>query len=194
MANGSDNEVEQMAGKSVQEQIQVVNEEVRMNPEEFIVSKTDLRGNIVYANRIFMEIALYKESELLNVNHNIIRHPDMPKGVFKFLWQTIKKEQEFFGFVKNLRRDGRYYWVFANVTPEYDRKGKLSGYLSVRRCPPQSAIKTVEPIYQKMIEIEKRAPSAKVAEEQSIAYLQQQLESLGVGYQDLVIRLFEAQE
>jgi len=183
-----------MAGKSVQEQIQVVNEEVRMNPEEFIVSKTDLRGNIVYANRIFMEIALYKESELLNVNHNIIRHPDMPKGVFKFLWQTIKKEQEFFGFVKNLRRDGRYYWVFANVTPEYDRKGKLSGYLSVRRCPPQSAIKTVEPIYQKMIEIEKRAPSAKVAEEQSIAYLQQQLESLGVGYQDLVIRLFEAQE
>ncbi|USD66918.1 PAS domain-containing protein [Vibrio sp. SCSIO 43136] len=172
--------------------IQIVDEEVHLNPEEFIVSKTDLKGNITYANRIFMEIALYKESELLNVNHNIVRHPDMPKGVYRFLWQTIKKQQEFFGFVKNLRKDGRYYWVFANVTPEYDANGKLSGYLSVRRCPPKSAIQTVEPIYKKMIEIEKRASSDKEAELQSLAYLQEQLDALNVEYQDLVISLFEA--
>jgi PAS domain S-box-containing protein len=161
-----------------------------MGDEEFIVSKTDLRGNIIYANRIFMEIALYSEVEILHKNHNIIRHPDMPKGVFKFLWQTIKKGNEFFGFVKNLRKDGRHYWVFANVTPEYDKNGKLSGYFSVRRKPPQSAIKVIAPIYQKMLEIEKSANSNKQAEQLSIEYLQQQLAILKVSYQDLVISLF----
>ncbi len=171
-------------------EISLVDEEVCMADEEFIVSKTDLRGYITYANRTFMEMALLSEYQLLNVNHNIIRHPDMPKGVFKFVWMTIKKEKEFFGYVKNLRSDGRYYWVFANITPEYDESGKLSGYLSVRRKPPVSAIETIEPIYQQMLQIEKSASSDKVAEDKSIEFLQQQLESLKVEYQDLVISLF----
>ena len=172
--------------------IAIIDEEVFMAEEEFIVSKTDLRGHIIYANRTFMEMALYSESQLLNVNHNIIRHPDMPKGVFKFLWMTIKKGNEFFGYVKNLRCDGRYYWVFANITPEYDEKGKLSAYFSVRRKPPVSAIDTIVPIYQKMLEIEKSASSDKMAEQESIAFLQQQLAHLNIGYQDFVINLFNA--
>lgn len=170
--------------------IPLIDEEICMGDDEFIVSKTDLRGYLTYANRTFMEMALLSEEQLLNANHNIIRHPDMPKGVFKFVWMTIKKEQEFFGFVKNLRSDGRYYWVFANITPEYDVNGKLSGYLSVRRKPPASAISVIEPMYQKMIEIENSANSDKVAEEKSIQFLQQQLENLKVEYQDLVISLF----
>ena len=171
-------------------EISLVDEEVCMADEEFIVSKTDLRGYITYANRTFMEMALLSEDQLLNVNHNIIRHPDMPKGVFKLVWMAIKKEKEFFGYVKNLRSDGRYYWVFANITPEYDESGKLSGYLSVRRKPPVSAIEAIEPIYQQMLQIEKSAISDKVAEDKSIEFLQQQLESLKVEYQDLVISLF----
>jgi len=170
--------------------ISPIDEEVCMADDEFIVSKTDLRGYITYANRTFMEMALFSEEQLLNVNHNIIRHPDMPKGVFKFVWMTIKKEQEFFGYVKNLRSDGRYYWVFANITPEYDENGKLSGYLSVRRKPPASAIEAIEPIYQQMLQIEKSASSAKIAEDKSIEFLQQQLDNLKVEYQDLVISLF----
>ena len=168
----------------------LIDEEVCMRDDEFIVSKTDLRGYITYANRTFMEMALLSEEQLLNVNHNIIRHPDMPKGVFKFVWVTIKKGQEFFGYVKNLRSDGRYYWVFANITPEHDENGKLSGYLSVRRKPPASAIAAIEPIYQQMLQIEKSISSAKIAEEKSIEFLQQQLQSLNVEYQDLVISLF----
>ncbi len=184
---------ERMSKKQVNvSPITLINEEVCMADEEFIVSKTDLRGYITYANRTFMEMAQYQEDQLLSVNHNIIRHPDMPKGVFKFVWMTIKKEKEFFGFVKNLRRDGRFYWVFANITPEYDENGKLSGYLSVRRKPPVSAIEAIEPIYQQMLEIEKSASSDKVAEEKSIEFLQQQLESLNVEYQDLVISLFNS--
>ena len=170
--------------------IPLINEEVCMADDEFIVSKTDLKGYLTYANRTFMEMALMSEEQLLNSNHNVIRHPDMPKGVFKFVWMTIKKEKEFFGFVKNLRSDGRYYWVFANITPEYNEQGKLSGYLSVRRKPPVSAINVIEPIYQKMLEIEKSASSDKLAEEKSIEYLLQQLKNLKVDYQDFVINLF----
>jgi PAS domain S-box-containing protein len=171
-------------------EISLIDEEICMADEEFIVSKTDLRGFITYANRTFMEMARLSEDQLLNINHNIIRHPDMPKGVFKLIWMTIKKEKEFFGYVKNLCSDGRYYWVFANITPEYDASGKLSGYLSVRRKPPVSAIEAIEPIYQQMLQIEKSASSDKVAEDKSIEFLQQQLDSIKVEYQDLVISLF----
>lgn len=172
--------------------IAILDEEVCMGDEQFIVSKTDLRGYLTYANRTFMEMSALPETKLLNVNHNVIRHPDMPKGVFKFVWMTIKKEQEFFGFVKNLRSDGRYYWVFANITPEYDMNGKLSGYLSVRRKPPASALEVIEPIYQQMLKIEKSASSPKIAEDKSIEFLQQQLTSLNVEYQDFVISLFNS--
>ena len=170
--------------------VTLLDEEVVMADEEFIVSKTDLRGNLTYVNRTFMEMALLNEKQLLGQNHNIIRHPDMPKGVFKFLWQTIKKEEEFFGFVKNLRSDGRYYWVFANVTTEYDIAGKPSGFFSVRRKPPASAIQVIAPIYQQMLQIEKSASSDKAAEQESISYLQQQLKELRVDYQNFAINLF----
>lgn len=178
--------------KSSPTPIKIIDEEICMGDEQFIVSKTDLRGYLTYANRTFMEMSALSEDKLLNFNHNVIRHPDMPKGVFKFVWMTIKKEKEFFGFVKNLRSDGRYYWVFANITPEYDVNGKLSGYLSVRRKPPISALDVIEPIYEKMLEIEKSASSDKIAEDKSIAFLQQQLENLNVDYQDFVINLFNS--
>jgi len=170
--------------------ISIKDEEVFLADEEFIVSKTDLRGNILYANRTFMSIASYSEGELLGQPHSIMRHPDMPKGVFKLLWQTIKKGNEFFGFVKNLCSDGRYYWVFANVTPAFDQHNVLVGYLSVRRKPPATAIKIIEPIYQHMLKIEQSASSNKTAEQESIKYLQEQLDSLNVEYQSFAINLF----
>jgi len=170
--------------------ISIKDEEVFLADEEFIVSKTDLRGNILYANRTFMSIASYSEEELLGQPHSIMRHPDMPKGVFKLLWQTIKKGNEFFGFVKNLCSDGRYYWVFANITPAFDQHNVLVGYLSVRRKPPASAIKVIKPIYQHMLKIEQSASSNEIAVQESIKYLQEQLDSLNVEYQTFAIGLF----
>ena len=180
--------------KTPNNKIIALNQERVMADEEFIVSKTDLKGNITYANRVFMEIARYSEEQLLNKNHNLVRHPDMPKGVFKFLWQTLKKGDEFFGFVKNLCSDGCYYWVFANVTPEYDQDNKVCGYFSVRRKPPASAIKIIAPLYQQMLQVEQEASSDKIAEEQSIKLLQQQLLKLDTNYQDLVIKLFNSKD
>ncbi len=150
--------------------IRPTSQEYKLGNDDFIVSKTDISGRITYANRIFMQIAGYSESELLGQQHNIIRHPDMPRGVFRFLWDTIKSGEEFSGFVKNMSADGGFYWVFANVTPDYDRYGKLQGYYSVRRTPPQSAIETISSIYKEMLLIEKQS-STKEGPDKSIAYL-----------------------
>ena len=81
------------------------NIEHQLEADDFIVSKTDTRGRITYCNRIFMKIAGYSEAQLLGKQHNIIRHPDMPRSVFKMLWDTIEGGREFFGYVKNLRSD-----------------------------------------------------------------------------------------
>lgn len=166
------------------------NSEVRLGDDEFIVSKTDRKGIITYTNRVFMQIAGYSEAELLGVQHNIVRHPDMPRGVFKFLWQTLETEQEFFGYVKNMCKDGSYYWVFANVTPDYDANGNLIGYYSVRRKPSQKAINTLAPIYAEMLALEKSTGAANAADA-SIKLLQTKLDSLGVSYFDLVMSLDE---
>jgi PAS domain S-box-containing protein len=160
---------------------------------DFIVSKTDISGRIIYANRIFMDICGYPEDQLLNVQHNIIRHPDMPRGVFRFMWDTLKSGQEFFGFVKNLCADGGYYWVFANVTPDYDKNGALQGYYSVRRKPPQSAIDALIPVYKQMIEIEKRS-GTKEAPDKSLAYLTDFIHQSGAKkYENLVLKLYKPQ-
>ena len=120
--------------------IQPIDRERKLRVEDFIVSKTDPSGRITYCNRVFMEIAGYAESELLGQQHNIIRHPDMPRVVFHLLWQTLSNGREFFGYIKNLCKDGSYYWVFANLTPTFDAGGRIVGYYSVRRRPTAQAI------------------------------------------------------
>ncbi|MBT3197304.1 MAG: PAS domain-containing protein, partial [Gammaproteobacteria bacterium] len=127
-----------------------------MRKEDFIVSKTDLSGRITYGNRIFIEFSGYTEKELLGAQHNIIRHPDMPRAVFQLLWDTIQAGKEIFAYVKNMSKDGGFYWVFANVTPSYDVNRNLVGYYSVRRKPNPKAIEVVSGLYQVMLAEEQR--------------------------------------
>lgn len=93
--------------------------EVRLAYDELIISKTDLSGRITYANKVFMRISDFSEEDLLGQPHNMIRHPDMPRGVFWGLWNTLKQGREFFGLVKNMTAHGDYYWVLANVRPDF---------------------------------------------------------------------------
>jgi PAS domain S-box-containing protein len=167
------------------------NTEKKLADEDFIVSKTDVAGRITYANRIFMDIAGYPEHELLGVQHNIIRHPDMPRGVFRFMWNTLKAGDEFFGFAKNLCADGGFYWVFANITPDYDSQGNLQGYFSVRRSPPRAALETLTPVYQQMLAIEKNC-SVKDAPDKSLDYLFDVVKRTGAkSYNNLVLQLYK---
>lgn len=163
-------------------------EEVLLQPDDLIISKTNTRGHITYANRTFMQIAGYAEDELLDKPHNLIRHPDMPRGVFRFLWQELKQGHEFFGFVKNYTSDGRYYWVFANITPDFNSRGEIKGYFSVRRRPSREAVRQISEVYQKMLDVEARSPQQD-APDRSVAFLQQLLKGLDISYERFVMRL-----
>jgi len=98
---------------------------------ELIISRTDLMGNITYANDTFCEISGYTEEELLGKPHNIVRHPDMPSSIFTDLWQTLKENKQFVGIIKNLRKDRGFYWIEAIISGVY-KNGELIGYKSLR--------------------------------------------------------------
>ncbi len=166
--------------------IPTLNERV-LKDEDFIVSKTDLRGLITYGNRVFIGISGYEESELLGAPHNILRHPDMPRTVFKLLWDTIQAGREINAYVKNLAKDGSFYWVFANVTPSFDDRGALSGYYSVRRKPKAGAIQAFTGIYQAMLEAERRAGGGQEGMKASKALLDHTLQEKGVSYDEFVL-------
>lgn len=124
---------------------------------DFIVSKTDTKGRILYANRTFIALSRYSEAELLGAQHNIIRHPDMPRAAFKLLWDYIGTGQEFIGYVKNMAKDGSFYWVKATVTPDFDDTRTITGYTSVRRKPKNETIGIVSGLYREMLAAEARA-------------------------------------
>ncbi|MFV0562601.1 PAS domain-containing protein [Malaciobacter mytili] len=99
--------------------------------DELIVSRTDLKGNITYANETFAQISGYEVEELIGKPHNIVRHPDMPKKIFKELWKTLQEGKSWSGFIKNLRKDRGYYWVYAQISA-VKKDGKLVEYKSIR--------------------------------------------------------------
>ncbi len=168
--------------------IQPTQKERLMRDNDFIVSKTDLKGRITYANKIFIEFSGYSQDELFNTQHNIIRHPDMPRAVFHLLWQTLKAGKEFNGYVKNMSKDGSFYWVFANVTPSFDNNNRVICYYSVRRKASQAAIDVVTPLYREMLMAEKNA-GAKNAIDASTSLLLEKLEQQGVGYEQFALSL-----
>ena len=159
-----------------------------MREEDFIVSMTDPTGRITYGNRRFIEFSGYSESELLGTQHNIIRHPDMPRAVFKLLWDKISKREECFAYVKNMSKDGSFYWVFTNVTPTFDPAGNITGYFSVRRKPKASGVKTASEVYRIMLEAEKKAgPANAIAASTKI--LVDILNEKGLSYDELVLAI-----
>ncbi|HEY9199535.1 MAG TPA: methyl-accepting chemotaxis protein [Gammaproteobacteria bacterium] len=124
----------------------VTNNEIFMNDGEMLVSKTDLKGIITYANDAFIRISGFSESELLGAPHNLVRHPDMPKEAFLDLWNTIKAGRPWVGMVKNRAKSGDHYWVKANVTPLIEN-GTVTGYMSVRNKPSRTEIEAAQALY-----------------------------------------------
>ena len=166
------------------------NREVTFRPEEIIVSKTDLKGRITYANRTFSEVAGYTRDELMGMPHSIIRHPDMPRAVFKLLWDQLAEEKEVFAYVKNMTRTGDYYWVFAHVTPSYDASRQVVGYHSNRRVPDRRVIKEVmEPVYGDLLKIEASHPNAKDGLKASFSRLMDIVKSKAATYDELIFAL-----
>ena len=155
-----------------------------MKRDDFIVSKTDLKGRLTYVNKVFIEMGEYAEEELLGKAHSIVRHPDMPKTVFKFLWEMIQRGDEIFAFVLNKTKNGNDYWVFANVTPSFDKNDKTIGYYSVRRMPNPEALAIIKPLYSQMLSAEKSG-----GVEAGVKILTDILNEKGVDYNEFIISL-----
>jgi PAS domain S-box-containing protein len=130
--------------------------ERRLGEEEIIVSKTDRSGRIQYINKTFLKISDFTEKEIIGQPHSVVRHPNMPRSIFKKLWDTIESGQEIFAFVCNLAKNGDHYWVYAHVTPTFGHDGSIVGYHSNRRAPDRAALSVISELYDQLLLEEKR--------------------------------------
>jgi len=132
--------------------------EIELDPKRYIVSETDAKGRITFANEYFMEVSGYNTEELMGVSHNIVRHPDMPKVVFKLLWETISQGKNINAVVKNLAKDGRYYWIFTEFETRKDTDtGEIIGYHAARKSISKHVIEIIADLYAALLEIEKHS-------------------------------------
>lgn len=157
--------------------------------DDIIVSKTDRRGIITYANDIFQQVAGFTEKELLGQPHNLIRHPEMPQCVFRVLWQVIESGKEIFAYVVNQSKNGDHYWVFAHVTPTFDEMGQICGYHSNRRLPGRDAVAKIKPIYAALLAEERRHPDSEAGIKAALELLSAELAKLGMDYEQFVFSL-----
>jgi len=153
---------------------------------EVIVTKTDPQGRLTYANDVFCRVSALPEDELLGKPHNVIRHPEMPGGVFKLLWDTLAAGRELFAYAVNLAGDGAHYWVLAHVTPSLDASGRLVGYHSNRRLPAPGTVREVQPVYQVLLAEERRHGHGPDAAAAGLALLGQLMSDRGTTYDEWV--------
>lgn len=171
------------------EKIRPTGRESRFEQEEIIVSKTDLKGRITYANDVFLRVAGMTEAETIGAPHCIIRHPDMPRCVFKLLWDRIQAGQEIFAYVINMAKNGDHYWVLAHVTPSRDANGTVVGYHSNRRKPDAAQVAKIAPIYKALVAEEASVPNAKDGMYKGTALLNKTLNDAGVSYDEFVFSI-----
>lgn len=157
--------------------------------DDIIVSKTDTKGRITYANDVFLRVAAMSEGQALGAPHSLIRHPDMPRAVFRLLWETIGAGREIFAYVVNLAADGEHYWVFAHVTPSFGPDGRIIGYHSNRRTPDRRVLPIVTEIYARLKSEEDRHANRAQGLDASTRLLDALLREKGMPYDELVFAL-----
>ncbi|MFM2065104.1 MAG: hypothetical protein RLZZ584_13 [Pseudomonadota bacterium] len=138
--------------------VRITDQEVDYPDGKLIVSRTDLQGIITHVNPAFVEMSGWERDELIGAPHHILRHPDMPAAAFKDLWDTVRRGDKWQGYVKNLRKDGSHYWVYATAIPNV-RSGEVVGYTSVRRKPSRSKVTEHAELYARLIAEEGRTTS-----------------------------------
>ena len=164
-----------------------IDEEVQWDKSKTLMSRTDKFGNIEYANDDFIDVSGYEAYELMSQPHSIIRHPDMPKVVFKILWDNLKTRENFHAIIKNMSKSGKYYWVITNFEIKKDAEDKIIGFVSYRKALPKSIIEeSIEPLYKRLLKIE-QVNGLEVSEKYFMGYL----EDMGVSYYEFVANLLK---
>ncbi|QKF65414.1 PAS domain-containing protein [Campylobacter corcagiensis] len=131
-----------------------IDEMIQLDKERYLISSTNTKGIITSVNPYFKSISGYKANELVGSPHNIVRHPDMPRVIFKMMWDRIKSGKNMAAVVKNLAKDGRYYWVVTDFQVQTDENGNISGFTAFRRAADNDTIKTITSIYEKLLDAE----------------------------------------
>lgn len=174
---------------SPRERVHLTGRERTFGEDEIIVSKTDTKGRITYANTVFERVSGYSEGELLGRAHSIVRHPDMPRCVFKYLWDTIAGGREVFAYVLNRAKNGDHYWVFAHVTPTLDGYGVITGYHSNRRVASRGALAAVMPLYAQLLAEERKHGTPGAQWEASLPKLTAFLASKQMTYDEMIFAI-----
>jgi PAS domain S-box-containing protein len=182
------------AARGAQRAVRPTGEERTFSADELIVSKTDSRGVITYANDVFLRVSGYAMADVVGRPHNLIRHPDMPRALFHLLWQTLAERRELFAYINNLASDGSHYWVLAHVTPSYGAGGTVTGYHSNRRKPSPRGIDAVGPLYDRLLAEERKHPNAKAAVEASSRLLTELVAEQAESYEDLIWSVINREE
>lgn len=160
--------------------VHIVDEAIDLDPKKYIVSKTDTEGIIEYANDYFIEISGYTEAELVGEPHSIVRHPDMPKVIFKIMWDRLEEGQNIYAIVKNRAKNGKYYWITTDFEANLDKvTNKPISYVAYRQAAPKKVVAEIESLYKKLLEIEKTSGM-----EGSQKYLNGYLEEKGLNYDE----------
>ena len=150
-----------------------IDEGIELDPKRYIVSETDAKGKITYANDYFMEVSGYTQEELIGQPHSIVRHPDMPKVVFKLLWETLKQGKNINAVVKNLAKDGRYYWIFTEFEIRKNTDtGEIIGYHASRKTISKHVIEIIAELYKELLAVEK-SDGMEASEKYLNAYLKE---------------------
>lgn len=161
------------------------NQEIKLDSKKYIVSKTDTKGIIEYGNDYFVEISGYSEAELIGQPHSIVRHPDMPKVVFKMMWDRISKGQNIMAVVKNLSKSGNHYWVVTEFEPKIDPiTNEIISHTAYRKAAPQAAIDAMSPLYATLLKLEEKGGI-----EASEKYLRSYFEDNKTTYDDFINKL-----
>jgi len=166
-----------------------VKNEIKCATQQVIVSRTDTDGNIVYCNPTFLEVNSLKSSEVIKKPHNIVRHPDMPKSIFRIIWSIIEQGFPIQAVIKNKTHDGFYYWTLMTIKPQKDRDNKIISYVAYGKQAPDAVIKEIEPLYKIMKEIEEELDI-----QSAIEYLESHLKEEGMTYAQYMKHLTKNRE
>lgn len=169
---------------------QLTGVEAVFDPSDIIVSKTDLSGKITYGNRLFYKLAGISEKQCIGAPHNVVRNPNMPRAVFKLLWDTITAKKEIFAYVVNRSANGDHYWVLAHVTPSLNSSGEVTGFHSNRRVPNRQVLtEHIEPLYKNLLQIEQSSSSPKDGIEASYKSISDMLSERKLGFNEFMFSL-----
>ncbi len=163
---------------------QITGREKKVASHQMLVSKTDAKGVIMFANDNFVDVSGYSMEELVGQPHSILRHPDMPRAIFYHMWDSIKHGNNIMAVVKNKTKRGDHYWVTTDFEIRRDREGRIQSYIAFRHAAPRHVVREIEPLYASMLEIEK-----KYGMDASFAYLEGYLETIGMSYDAYIQRL-----